>query len=65
MEDTAQIQARIDEINAILTSGASSINIDGVSISYSFESLRRELRELEKKLPGKIRRPIAFRNRLA
>ncbi len=60
-----QIKARIDEIDAILRSGASSVTLDGLTISYDFEELRGERKNLEKLLPGsKPRRKLAYRNNL-
>ena len=63
MQTPEVIRQRIDEIDAILRSGASSVNIDGLSVTYNFEELRRERKELEKQLPGSnVRRPVAFSN---
>lgn len=42
----ADHSTRIAEIQNILRAGASSITTDGVSVSYDFDSLRRELRQL-------------------
>ena len=42
----ADHSARIEEIEEILRTGATSVSTDGTSISYDFASLRRELRRL-------------------
>jgi hypothetical protein len=38
---------RIAEIREILRTGASSVNTDGTAVTFDFDALRRELRELE------------------
>lgn len=42
----ANHRERIAEIREILRTGASSVTSDGTSVSYDFESLRKELRDL-------------------
>lgn len=42
----ANHRERIAEIREILRTGASSVSSDGTSVSYDFESLRKELRDL-------------------
>lgn len=37
---------RIAEIRSILQAGASSVSVDGVTVSYDFAALRQELRDL-------------------
>lgn len=37
---------RIAEIQGILRTGARQVTSDGTSVTYDFEALRRELREL-------------------
>lgn len=65
MASLEDIRARIDHIDAILQTGANSVAIDGLTVSYNFDELRRERKELEKKLPGcNNRRPTHFLNRL-
>lgn len=49
---TAEVRARISEINALLASGARTVTLDGVTITYDFESLERERSNLLKQLPG-------------
>lgn len=53
---------RIEQIEAILRSGAKTVTVDGVTTSFDLESLRRELRLLrgtDDTLRGK--RPVAAR----
>lgn len=38
---------RIAEIKTILQQGASHVTVDGTTVQYDLEALRRELRELE------------------
>lgn len=65
MQSPEIIRQRIAEIDAILRSGASSVNIDGLSVTYNFDQLRRERKELEKQLPGtNVRRTVAYANKL-
>jgi hypothetical protein len=64
----AATKARIAEINAIIGAGASSATVDGVTISWDFENLRKERAELESSLPSdqtkKRRRPLMYGNDL-
>lgn len=65
MATPAEIRTRIAEIDAIIRAGASSVTLDGLTVSFDFDELRRERKELEKELPNsKKRRRIAFRNNL-
>jgi len=51
---------RIAEIDAILQSGARSVSTDGLSISYDFEALERERRQLlAEDEANRMRRPVA------
>lgn len=52
MQSTTELRARLNEINAILASGAKSVTLDGVTITYDFEALERERSNLLKQLPG-------------
>ena len=38
---------RIAEIREVLRAGATSVSTDGTSVTFDFDELRRELRELE------------------
>jgi hypothetical protein len=52
--------ARIKEIREILRAGASSVTTDGTSVSFDFDQLRKELRELEAADDAqKGKRPVA------
>jgi hypothetical protein len=52
--------ARINEIREILRAGASQVSTDGTSVTFDFEALRKELRELEATDDRrKGRRPVA------
>lgn len=51
---------RIAEIQEILRAGASSVTTDGTTVSYDFDELRRELRQLMAEDDAhKKRRPVA------
>ena len=51
---------RIAEIDEILRSGARSVSTDGLSVSYDFDTLREERRQLmEADTANRSRRPIA------
>ena len=62
----AAIEARIAEIDAVLTSGASSVTVDGTTTMYDHRALRAERQRLEVQLQsgGKRRRPYVMRPRL-
>jgi hypothetical protein len=52
----AAMRARIDEIDAILQSGAKSVSLDGVNVTWDLDSLRTERTDLERRLSPKTRR---------
>lgn len=59
------MRARIDEIDAILQSGAKSVVLDGVSVSWDLDSLRTERTDLERRLSPKTRRrPFILKPRI-
>lgn len=61
----AAMRARIDEIDAILQSGAKSVVLDGVSVSWDLDSLRTERTDLERRLSPKTRRrPFILKPRI-
>jgi len=61
----ADNSARIAEIEAILQAGAVSVTIDGVSVTYDFDTLRSELRKLRQADDvEKSRRPTSTTVRL-
>lgn len=65
MATPSELSERIAEIDAILRTGARSVTLDGVTISYDFDQLREERRTLEAKQPdARKRRRFAFRNNL-
>lgn len=43
----ADNSVRIAQIQAILRAGATSVSIDGRTVTYDFAELRRQLRELQ------------------
>ena len=56
----ADNSARIAEIQEILRAGATSVNVDGVNTTYNFDSLRKELRDLQQSDDTlKSKRPVA------
>lgn len=53
---------RITAIQTILRTGARSVSVDGVNVTYDFEELRNELRQLmSEDDTHKGRRPVAAR----
>jgi hypothetical protein len=60
------IEARIAEIDTVLTSGASSVTVDGTTTMYDHRALRAERQRLETQLQsgGKRRRPYVMKPRL-
>lgn len=51
---------RIAEIEEILRAGASQVSFDGTTVTFDFDQLRRELRQLESEdRLRKGRRPVA------
>lgn len=52
--------ARIAEIREILQRGVTTVSFDGVTVTYDFDALRRELRELMAEDEAQAgRRPVA------
>ena len=65
-EFMADNSTSIAEIRAILRQGARTVTIDGQTVVYDFDELRRELRELMADDDSdKGRRPVATRITLA
>lgn len=60
MATQAEIRAEIKKIESILATGASSVNVDGVQVSFNHKEMRARLKELETKLQGKSRRGGAY-----
>lgn len=62
----AEIRSRIQDIDAKLAAGATSASLDGVSVSWNFDELRKERAALAELLPEsrKKRRPMIYENRL-
>ena len=57
-----EIRTRIDEIDAILQSGAKSVTVDGTTTTWDHDSLRSERAELERRLsPTTRRRPFILK----
>lgn len=54
--DPSTIRERIARIDAILASGTTSSSLDGVTITWNHEQLRRERAALEKQLPGSAKK---------
>jgi hypothetical protein len=52
--------ARINEIREILRAGATSVTTDGTTVTFDFDQLRKELRQLEGEDDARRgRRPVA------
>jgi hypothetical protein len=66
-EEQTQIETRIAEIDTILSTGASTVTLDGTTTSYNLSELRRERTALVDRLKyggTKVRRPMIYRPRL-
>lgn len=50
--DPSVIRERIARIDAILSNGATSSSLDGATVTWNHDQLRRQRAELEKQLPG-------------
>jgi hypothetical protein len=62
----AEDRKRIEEIDAILRTGAKSVTVDGVTTTWDPESLRTERAELERKVAPKTRRrPLCYKPRIS
>ncbi|MFO0383227.1 MAG: hypothetical protein ACK506_16110 [Pirellula sp.] len=61
MANKKQLQQRLSDIDAILASGTSSIQIDGVDVAFDFEQLKNERAKIERELGKKPRKPMAYR----
>lgn len=61
MANKKQLQQRLSDIDAILASGTSSIQIDGVDVAFDFEQLKNERAKIERELGKKTRKPMAYR----
>lgn len=65
MSNEQTIRRKIADINAAIESGASSITLDGVTVSLNLAQLREERRRLELELPEKrLKRPRVYRFRV-
>jgi hypothetical protein len=63
--EIARARARIAEIDATLATGATSSTLDGTTITYDFDALRREREELRRLLPSdRPRKQTAFNVKL-
>ena len=60
MATQQEIRAEIKKLEAILASGVTNVNLDGVQVSYNPAQIRQRIKELEGKLPGKRRRGGAY-----
>jgi hypothetical protein len=66
-EEQTQVETRISEIDTILSTGASTVTLDGTTTSYNLGELRRERTALVDRLKYggmKVRRPMIYRPRL-
>ena len=62
MASPTEIQAKIQKLQAILDAGVKSVTTDGVTTVFDLESIERQIKYYESKLPGKqTRRPTAYR----
>jgi len=50
MPTSSELQARLDEIEAILARGVSSASIDGLRTDYDLDALAKERDRLERRL---------------
>ena len=58
--------AKIAELESLLESGATSVNVDGVTVAISPDSVRAELRRLQQAdSVQRKKRPVAARINLA
>lgn len=65
MADAITIQARIDAIDTALSSGAKTVTLDGVTVTFDAAEMREERKRLERQLPAsKFKRPLAYKVKL-
>lgn len=56
----ADYSTEIAELEAILQAGASSVVVDGQSVTYDLKQIRRRLRELKAADDTATKRPVAL-----
>ncbi|AMV31712.1 hypothetical protein VN12_06295 [Pirellula sp. SH-Sr6A] len=61
MATKQQLQQRLDDIDAILASGSTSLQVDGVTVSFDHAALKNERARIEGELGKKTRKPVAYR----
>ena len=65
MASDSTIQARIDAIDAALSSGAKTVTLDGVTVTFDAAQMENERRRLERQLPEtRFKRPLAYKVKL-
>ncbi len=61
MASTKQLKEKLSQIDAWLASGATSVDLDGVSVTVDPEQLRIERASIERQLGVKTRKQTAYR----
>lgn len=56
-----ELQQRLADIDAILASGSTSIQLDGVTVSFDHAELKNERARIERDLGKRTRKPVAYR----
>lgn len=61
MASTKQLKEKLAQLDAWLASGASSVTVDGVTVSVDPEQLRIERASIERQLGSTNRKQTAYR----
>jgi hypothetical protein len=61
MPSTKQLKEKLSQIDAWLASGATSVDLDGVSVKVNPEQLRIERASIERQLGSTTRKQTAYR----
>lgn len=60
MASNQKIREEIKQLEEILATGATNVNVDGVNVTFNPREIQKRIKELESKLPGKRRRGGAY-----
>lgn len=62
MATPTQIKEKISKLQAILDAGVKTVTVDGVTSTFDFEAIERQIKKYESQLPGRqLKKPFAYK----